>query len=160
MEVDHCRFCNTPQIVARHLHLSVAEEAAVHQPSMPEAMSSSDLVKELSANASLLVQRQVKLATLEARQELQKGKTMVELYGTAALCAFAGAVLCLIAAAFAIGAALDGRYWAGALIVAAVMFVPAVATGLVGYKKRLTNPMPRSRAELSKEITWAKYRTT
>ena len=26
--------------------------------------------------------------------------------------------------------------------------------------KRLTNPMPRTRAELSKEITWAKSRTT
>ena len=132
----------------------------MHQPSMPEAMTSTDLVKELTANASLLVQRQVKLATLEAKQELQKGKTMVELYGSAGLCAFAGSVLCLVAAAFAIGAALDGRYWAGALIVGAVMFVPAVVIGLVGHKKRLTNPMPRSRAELSKEISWAKYRTT
>jgi hypothetical protein len=159
MEVDHCRFCNTPQIVARHLHLSVAEEAAVHQPSMPEAMSSSDLVKELTANASLLVQRQVRLATLEAKQELQKGKTMVELYGIAGLCACGGVVLCLVAACFAIGPALGGRYWAGALIFAAVLFVPAVITGLVGYKTRLTNPMSRTRAELSKEITWARYRT-
>ena len=132
----------------------------MHQPSMPEAMTSTDLVKELTSNASLLVQRQVRLATLEAKQELHKGKTMVELYGAAGLCAYGGVLLCLIAAALGIGAALDGRYWAGALIVAAVLFVPAVVTGLAGYKKRLTDPMPRSRAELSKEITWAKYRTT
>jgi hypothetical protein len=33
-------------------------------------------------------------------------------------------------------------------------------SGLLGYKKRVTNPMPHTRAELSKEITWAKYRTT
>ncbi|MGZ3439639.1 MAG: phage holin family protein [Polyangia bacterium] len=127
---------------------------------MPETMTSADLVKELSANASLLLQRQVKLATLEAKQELRKGKTMVELFGIAGLCAYAGALLLLIAAALAIGAALDGRYWAGALIVAGVLFVPAAITGLLGYQKRLTNPMQRSRAELSKEITWAKYRTT
>lgn len=132
----------------------------MHQSSMPEAMTSADLVKELTSNASLLVQRQVKLAKLEAKQELQKGKTMVELYGAAGLCAYAGVVLMLVAAALGIGAALDGRYWAGALIVAAVMFVPAVVIGLLGHKKRLTNPMPRSRAELSKEFTWAKYRTT
>ncbi|MGZ3426800.1 MAG: phage holin family protein [Polyangia bacterium] len=146
--------------MARHLHLSVGEEARVHQSSMPETMTSADLVKELSANASLLLQRQVKLATLEAKQELRKGKTMVELFGVAGLCAYAGALLLLIAAALAIGAALDGRYWAGALIVAGVLFVPAAITGLLGYQKRLTNPMQRSRAELSKEITWAKYRTT
>lgn len=132
----------------------------MHQPSMPEAMSSTDLVKELTSNASLLLQRQVKLATLEAKQELQKGKTMVELFGVAGLCAYAGVLLLLVGAALGIGAALGGRYWAGALIVAAVLFLPAAVTGLLGYKKRLTNPMRRTRAELSKEITWAKYRTT
>ena len=132
----------------------------MHEPSMPEAMSSADLVKELGSNASLLVQRQVTLAKLEAKKELQKGKTMVELFGVAGLCAYGGVILCLVAAALAIGAALDGRYWAGALIMAAVLFIPAIVSGLLGYKKRITNPLPRTRAELSKEITWAKYRTT
>jgi hypothetical protein len=132
----------------------------VHQPSMPEAMSSADLVKELSSNASLLVQRQVKLAKLEAKKELVKGKTMLELFGVAGLCAYAGVILLLVAAADAIGAALGDRHWAGGLIVAAALFIPAIVTGLLGYKKRITNPLPRSRAELSKEITWAKYRTT
>ena len=132
----------------------------MHEPSMPEAMSSSDLVKELTSNASLLMKRQVKLATLEVKQELQKGKTMASLLGVAGVCAYAGVILCLGAAALAIGAALDGRYWAGALIVAAALFIPAAVTGLIGYRKRLKDPMPRTRAELSKEITWAKYRTT
>jgi hypothetical protein len=132
----------------------------VHETSMPEAMSSTDLVKELTSNASLLLQRQVKLAKLEATKEIKKGKTMAELYGVAGLCAYGGVLLCLVAAALAIGAALDGRYWAGALIMAAALFIPAILSGLVGYQKRVTNPLPRSRAELSKEITWAKYRTT
>src|SRR4051794_2080120 len=83
------------------------QEATVHESSMPEAMSSADLVKELTSNASLLVQRQVKLATLEAKQELQKGKTMAELLGTAGLCAYACVILLLVAAALGIGAALD-----------------------------------------------------
>ncbi|MDB4967606.1 MAG: hypothetical protein JWN44_3295 [Myxococcales bacterium] len=132
----------------------------MHQSSMPETMTSADLVKELTSNASLLVQRQVKLATLEAKQELQKGKTMAELLGSAGLCAYAGVMMLLVAAALGIGAALDGRYWAGALIVGAVCMIAAAATGLVGYQKRLKNPLSRTRAELSKEITWAKYRTT
>jgi len=132
----------------------------VHETSMPEAMSSADLVKELSSNATLLAKRQVKLATLEAKQEIQKGKTMAELFGVAGVCAYAGVILCLVAAALAIGAALNGLYWAGALIIAGAMFIPAVVSGLLGYKKRVSNPMSRTRAELSKEITWAKYRTT
>ena len=132
----------------------------MHETSLPEAMSSADLVKELTSNASLLVQRQVKLAQLEAKQEIAKGKTMVELYGVAGLCAYGGVLLCLVAAALAIGAALDGRYWAGALVVAAALFIPALVSGLVGYKKRVINPLSHSRAELSKEISWAKYRTT
>jgi hypothetical protein len=85
---------------------------------------------------------------------------MAELFGVAGLCGYAGAILCLVAAALGIGAELDGRYWAGALIVAAMLFVPAIISGLLGYKKRITNPLPKTRAELSKEITWAKYRTT
>jgi uncharacterized membrane protein YqjE len=132
----------------------------VHEPSMPEAMSSADLVKELTSNASLLVQRQIKLAKIEAKQELQKGKTMAELFGVAGLTAYAGVILLLVAAALGIGAALDGRYWAGALIVAGALFIPAIITGLLGYQKRIKNPLSRSRAELSKEISWAKYRTT
>ena len=132
----------------------------MHEPSMPEAMSSADLVKELSSNASLLVQRQVKLAKLEARHELRGSKAMAELLGIAGLCAYAGAILCLVAAALAIGAALDGRLWAGALIIAAALFVPAILGGLLGYHKRVKSLLPRTRAELSKEITWAKYRTT
>jgi uncharacterized membrane protein YqjE len=132
----------------------------VHESSLPEAMSSADLVKELTSNASLLVQRQVKLATLEAKEELKKGKTMAELLGTAGLMAYGGVIMLLVAAALGIGAALDGRYWAGALIVAGIVFIPAIIMGLVGYQKRLKNPLPRTRAELSKEISWAKYRTT
>lgn len=132
----------------------------MHEPSMPEAMSSADLVKELTSNGSLLLQRQVKLAKLEAKRELVKGKTMAELLGVAGLCAYAGVILLLVAAADAIGAALGGREWAGGLIVAAALFIPALATGLLGWKKRIKDPLPRTRAELSKEITWAKYRTT
>jgi hypothetical protein len=127
---------------------------------MPEAMSSADLVKELTSNASLLVQRQIKLAKIEAKQELQKSKTMVELFGVAGVTAYAGLILLLVAAALGIGAALGGRYWAGALIVAGALFIPAIITGLLGYQKRIKNPLQRSRAELSKEISWAKYRTT
>jgi hypothetical protein len=132
----------------------------VHETSMPEAMSSADLVKELTSNAQLLVQRQVKMATLEAKQELAKSKTTAELVGSGGLFAYAGFIMLLMAAAMAIGSALDGRYWAGALIVAAPLLVLGSTLGSIGWGKRPKNLLPRTRAELKKEISWARYRTT
>lgn len=132
----------------------------MHEPSMPEAMSSADLVKELTSNASLLLQRQVKLAKLEAKEELTRGKKMAELLGSGGLIIYAGAVMLLVAAACAIGQALDGRYWAGALIVAAPLIIAGATLGALGWGKRPTDPLKRTRGELQKEISWARYRTT
>jgi hypothetical protein len=131
----------------------------VHESSMPEAMTSSDLVKELTDNAQLLVQRQIRLAKLEAKLELENGKKTAGLLGFAGMAAYGGVMLMLVAGALALGDVL-GRLWLGALIEAAVLLAIALVPGLLGYKRLPTNPLSRTRAELDKELTWAKYRTT
>jgi hypothetical protein len=123
-------------------------------------MSSADLVRELTANASLLVQRQAKLARLEARQELRRGKVTAGLLGGAGLTALAAVVLLLVAAALALGQAFGGRFWAGALVVAGALAVTATVPGLLGYRRLPRTPLSRTRAELTKEVQWAKHRTT
>lgn len=132
----------------------------MHESSTPEAMSNAELVKELTSNMSLLVKRQVKLATLEAKEELERGKIMAGAFGIAAALAYAGFILLVVAAAMGIGLALFHAYWAGALIAAGCMFIPALIAAAIGYEKRIRNPMKRTRAELAKEITWARYHTT
>jgi hypothetical protein len=133
----------------------------VHEPSLPEAMTSADLVKELTSNASLLLQRQIKMAKLEAEQELHKRKTLYELMGIAGLLAFGGTIMLLLAAACGIGTLLGGRTWAGAVIIGAALLVAALVPGLLGWRKRIRTPLlERTRKELTKEIAWAKYRTT
>jgi uncharacterized membrane protein YqjE len=132
----------------------------VHETSLPEAMSSADLVKELSANVSLLVQRQVKLAKLELKEELKQGKSTAGLITFAGLAAYAGVIVLLVAAAIGLGEALGGRFWAGALIIGGFMLMVAAVPGLLGYKRLPKTPLARTRAELTKEFTWAKYRTT
>lgn len=132
----------------------------MHEPSMPEAMSSADLVKELASDVSLLVQRQVKLATLEARHDLTRGLTMVELIGSAGLIGAVGVLLVLVAAVIGLGEALGGRYWASALIVAAPLLLTSLLLGGLGWRRRVQKPLPRTREEVKKELSWAKYRTT
>lgn len=132
----------------------------MHQSSLPEAMTSADLVKELSANTSLLLQRQLKMAKLELEQELHKRKSVLELMGAAGLLAFGGTMMLLMAGACAIGAAL-GHLWAGGLIMAGLLFIAALVPALIGWQKRVRTPLlARTRKELTKEISWARYRTT
>jgi hypothetical protein len=123
-------------------------------------MSSADLVKELSADLSLLLQRQVKLARLELEQQLRQGKSTARLISFAGLTAYAGAILLLVAAAIGLGAAFGGRAWAGALVVGGVLVATAAVPALLGYRRRPRLPLARTRAELSKELDWVKLRTS
>ncbi|HUS63956.1 MAG TPA: phage holin family protein, partial [Kofleriaceae bacterium] len=109
--------------------------------------------------ASLLVQRQIRMARLEAEQQLHREKTVAEMVGIGGALALAGTVVMLVAAALAIGEAL-GHLWLGALIVGGVLLAIAVAIGLVGWSRRVKEPLPRSRRELDKEVTWARHQLT
>ncbi len=122
-----------------------------------QAMSTTELFKELAADSSLLVKRQLRLAGLEVRSDVQGGVASVELFGASGLFAYAGLLMLLIAGALALGAALGHTLVVGALAVAALLLLPAAPAGLVGYRrvKRMT-PLARSRAELAKELEWTK----
>jgi Putative Actinobacterial Holin-X, holin superfamily III len=133
----------------------------VHEPSLPEAMTSADLVKELTDNASLLLQRQLAMAKLEAEQELHKRKTLYELLGAASLLAYGGGLFLLMAAACAVGELAFGHVWMGMLPVAVLLFGFALVPYFLSRQKRLVAPpFERTRRELRKELSWAKYRTT
>jgi hypothetical protein len=132
----------------------------IYQPSSPSAMSTRDLLREIASNGSLLIKRQVKLAQLEGRRNLDKEKTAVELLGSGGAVAYAGVILLLVAAALGIGDALDGRYWAGALIVGGALLVVASILGAIGWARRVKKPLRRSRREIDKELSWANTQLT
>lgn len=126
----------------------------------PESMSTRDLVDELADNAALLVKRQVELARLEMRAQARRGKTMAELFGAAGLLAAIGLTLWFVAAALAVAAALDHRYWLGALLCGGTLLIVALILAPIGWAKRVSAPFARSRRELGKEIRWARRRLT
>ena len=85
---------------------------------------------------------------------------MAEWLGTGGALAYAGTILWLVAGALGLGVALDGAYWAGALLVGALLMAVAGVTGLVGWSRRVKRPMRRSRRELEKEVTWVRHQVT
>lgn len=125
-------------------------------PSAPPEMSSGDLMKELFSDVTLLVKRQVTLARIEAEKDLGRGKSMVSLLGAAGIVGFMGLIILLMAAALAIGMALSGLLWAGALIIAGGLFLIAALLATAGWAGRVRTPIGRSRDQLEKEISWVK----
>jgi hypothetical protein len=126
----------------------------------PEALSTRALIEELTANATLLVRRQIKLAQLEVRGEARREKATAAWLAVAGAIAFAGAVALAMAGALAVGAALDGRYWLGALIVGGGLVLVAGGLLSVGWSKRVKTPLGRTRKELKREIAWARQQLT
>jgi hypothetical protein len=136
-----------------------ARRNPVLHPSNPEAMSSKELLQELASDAELLIKRQVELAKLEATQQIKKELRMAELMSAGGLLAYAGVIVLLVAAAVAIGEALNAL-WAGPLIVGGALLVFATIAALIGWSKRVREPLPRSTKEVKKEIAWAKHQVT
>ena len=127
----------------------------------PSAMGTADLLKELAADSALLAKRQVLLAELEAKGAVKRGVKSAELFGASGLFAYAALIMLFVAGALALAAALGQSLAVGALLVAAALLLPALITGLIGYRRvKRMKPLARSRAELSKEIEWTKTLTT
>jgi hypothetical protein len=62
----------------------------------------------------------------------------------------------LVASALALGTVL--AEWAAALIVAAAVLAVGTVAGLIGWKKRVTNPLESTRRSLREDALWAKER--
>jgi hypothetical protein len=138
----------------------VKEEALLQTPSLPEAMHTRDLMRELSSNSKLLFQRQVKLAQIEAKEQARSQKTVAEILGAAGIVGYAGVIVLLVAAALAVGSALGDRFWLGALIIGGGFLLIAGILAPIGWVKRERKPLPRSQHEINEELTWARHQLT
>jgi hypothetical protein len=125
-------------------------------PVSVEAMSNRELVGHVAQNALLLARKEIELARAEIRADLKAELTAAKGLGVAGVCALLTLAMMLVTITLALGHAMP-EWLAGIIVTAAVLAVGTVA-GLVGWGKRVKNPLEATRRTLKEDAQWAKER--
>lgn len=127
-------------------------EQPVKSPQIPtqREQSTSDLVKQLSDQVSLLVRDELKMARLEMTRKGKQAGVGAGMFGASGLGALY-AIACLLAAAI-IAISGEIRPWLAALIVGLALLAASAVAALVGKgrMKRATPPVPEQTVDSAK----------
>ncbi len=125
---------------------------------VPSQMGTGELVKQIGAQAEVLLHKQIELAKAELKHDLKAEAAAVGGLGASAVLAIISVTLLLVTAALALSLVLPA--WGAGLIVTGAMMVVTLAVALVSWKKRISTPMARTRETLRDDVRWAKERLT
>jgi hypothetical protein len=123
-------------------------------PVNAEVLSTKELVKNVLSDATMLVKAEVALAQAELKRNLKQEVALATGMGTAALLAYAGVILLLVALVLALGKLIPE--WLAGLLVAGLVLGAAAIAGAIGWAKRVRTPMERTRREAQAALTLAK----
>jgi hypothetical protein len=119
-------------------------------------LSTLALVKEIAAQATLLVKKQVALARSEIKSDARAEAKAAGGLGAAAVGAIILLTLLLVTAVLALSLVLPG-WGAGLIVSGAVAAAIAIVAGL-SWRRRVRQPLARSRQELRADVRFAKER--
>lgn len=124
------------------------------------AASTRELVTGMARMASELARKEVQLAKAELRSNLKTEIRTASGLGVAGVCALL--VLQLLLVALVLGLAEAGVLpgWAAALVVAAVVLVVGTVAGLLGWRRRVRQPLAATRRSMQENVRWVKERVT
>ena len=125
-------------------------------PVSVEGMSNRELLGHIVDSATQLAKKEIELAKSELRADLKKEVSMAKGLGVAGLCALWTVSLMLVAGALALGTVIPE--WAAALVVAAAVLAVGTVAGLLGWGKRVKQPLESTRRSLKEDALWAKER--
>jgi putative superfamily III holin-X len=134
----------------------IALPAPSSVPARLESMSNKELLQDITHSAVLLAKKEIELAKAEIKSDLKKEVAMAKGLGVAGLCAIWTVSMMLVAAALALATVMAG--WAAALIVAAAVLLVGTVAGMVGWGKRVKDPLEMTRRTLKEDVQWAKER--
>jgi hypothetical protein len=119
-------------------------------------LSTMALVKEIAAQATLLVKKQVALARTEIKADARTEAKAAGGLGIAAVGAIIFVTLLLVTAALALSLVLPA--WAAGLIVSGVVAAAVAIVAGVSWKRRVRQPLAHSRNVLRADVRFAKER--
>jgi len=119
-------------------------------------LSTLALVREIAAQATLLVRKQVELARTEIKSDARAEAKMAGGLGIAAVGAIITVTLLLVTAVLALALVMPA--WAAGLIVSGVVAAAVGIVAGVSWHRRVRQPLARSRNELRADVRFAKER--
>lgn len=136
-----------------------SEGTAAERPDAQlQDLSVKTLMTEIAQKASLLARKEVALAKAEAKEQLRAEVGMASGLGVAGVCALLTLNLLLVAGVFALAEAQLMRGWVAALLFALAVLLIGTVAGLLGWRRRVREPLPATRRSVEENLRWAKER--
>lgn len=129
---------------------------SVAVPVSVEGLSNRELVGHITESAVLLAKKEIELARTEIRKDLKAELGMVKGLGVAGVCALLTACMLLVTLTLGLGNFM--AEWLAGLLVTAVVLTVGTVAGLIGWGKRVKNPLEATRRTLKEDAQWAKER--
>lgn len=128
------------------------------KPAAPSDLPLVTLVRDIADQAVLLARKEVQLAVTEVRADMQSELSMLQRMGVSALATLLFVNMLLVAVALALAMVMPA--WLAGLIVAGAMLLVALLTFWLGWRKRVTQPMRRTRTTVRDDIKWTKEKVS
>ena len=119
-----------------------------------EELPAKDLVRDIADKAQELIRKELKLARVELKADLQAELFSAKGLGGAALCALFALNMLLVTLALVIAHWLPE--WLSALLVAVALLLAAGGLGLWAWSQRVKEPLHTTRKTLEEDLHWAK----
>ena len=120
------------------------------------ALSTAELIKEITREVGVLVRKQIELAKAELREDVRAEAVAAGGLGVGAIAALLALNMIFVTIALALARVMPG--WAAGLIVTGFLLGIAAIAALVGCSKRVRTPLERTRRSLQEDIKWTKER--
>jgi hypothetical protein len=121
-----------------------------------QALSTRELIGEITGKAALLARKEAELARAEIRADLRSELAMAKGFGAALVAGLTALNMLLMALVFGLATRMPG--WLAALIVGGVLLAIGAIVGYVSWTRRVTTPLALTRKTLKEALQWAKER--
>jgi uncharacterized membrane protein YqjE len=119
-------------------------------------LSTKELLGRIVAEGTALVRTEMELARTELASDLRAEVRAAKVLGAGAVLGLCGVTMVLVTATLALATVLPA--WLAGVIVTAAVLVAAGVVATVGWKRRVRQPLARTRRHIKEDVKWMKRR--